>query len=262
MSPAFELSKWYADCLTEDGDALILYHAHLRWRLPTIHYSNLLIHEAGGATQSHFSLQKQPAPVNNGQIEWNSPVWNAKGSWRKTVPPIREMLFDSASGFVEWNCIAPRNSAEVHIGEGRLYRGEGYVEHLRLTIAPWRLQIRQLRWGRFMRGPDTLVWIDWRGPYNKQVVYHNGLAVPARSISDREIVFGDSGAVLSLDTSTILREGTLGATALSVLPKLERLFPARILGARECKWLSRAVLRRPGEADSAGMAIHELVEWP
>jgi hypothetical protein len=262
MIPAFELSKWYADCLTENGDALIIYHAQLRWRTPTIHYSNLLIHEAGRPARSRFSLRKQPAPIDSGEVEWKSPVWNAEGSWRKTAPPVREVLFASAAGSVEWNCVAPRSSAEVRTGEGRIYRGQGYVEHLRLTIPPWRLPIRKLRWGRFVNAGDALVWIDWRGSYNKQVVYYNGLPVSARLIGDREIVLEEGEAVLSLDTGTVLREGALGVTALSVLPNLERLFPARILGVRECKWLSHAVLRRPRQADSVGMAIHEVVEWP
>jgi hypothetical protein len=262
MIPAFELSKWYADCTTDAGEALIIYHAQLRWRTPTIHYSNLLVHEPGRPARSQFSLRNQPAPIHKDEIKWKSPAWNAEGSWRKTGPAVREILFDSATGFVEWNCVAPRSSAEARIGEGRLYRGDGYVEHLRLTVPPWRLPIRQLRWGRFVNARDALVWIDWRGCYNKQVVYYNGSPVSAHAITDDEIVLADGGAVLSLDTSTTLREGALGATVLSVLPNLQRLFPARILGVRECKWLSRAVLRRPGQADSVGMAIHEVVEWP
>ena len=60
--PAFELSKWYADCVTEEGDTLIIYHAQLRWRTPTIHYSSLLMQEAGRPAHSQFSLREQPAP--------------------------------------------------------------------------------------------------------------------------------------------------------------------------------------------------------
>jgi hypothetical protein len=136
------------------------------------------------------------------------------------------------------------------------------VEHLRLTIPPWRLPIRELRWGRFVNARDALVWIDWRGPYERQLVYYNGSPVRASTISEHEIRFGDSGAVLSFETSTILREGALGDTALSVLPNLKRLFPESLLGIRESKWLSRAVLRQADQADSVGMAIHEVVEWP
>jgi hypothetical protein len=262
MTPAFELSKWYADCITEAGEALIIYSAQLRWRTFMIHYSNLLIHEAGQPLRSRFSLRKQPAPIHNGEVEWKSPVWKAEGRWRQTGASVREILFESATGSVEWNCVAPRSSAEVRIGKGRPYCGGGYVEHLRLTIPPWRLPILQLRWGRFVNACDALVWIDWRGSYTKQVVYYNGSHVSALAISDREIVLGDGGSVLSLDTSITLRAGALGGTVLSVFPHVERLFPANLLGIRECKWLSRAILRRPGRADSVGMAIHEVVEWP
>jgi len=263
MIPAFDLSKWYADCITENGDALIIYHAQLRWHTPAIHYSNLLIHESGKPVSSRFSLRKQSAPVyTEEEVTWKSPVWKAEGSWKDTGAQVCEILFESTEGRLEWNCVAPRSIADVRIGKDRFFRGHGYAEHLRLTIPPWRLPIRQLRWGRFINACDALTWIDWQGSSNKQVVYYNGLPETARMIGDREIVFGDDGARLSLDAGTILREGALGATVLAVLPNVDRLFPAGILGIRECKWLSHALLRRPGHVDSAGMAIHEVVEWP
>jgi hypothetical protein len=109
---------------------------------------------------------------------------------------------------------------------------------------------------------SALVWIDWRGPYNRQAAYYNGSAVPIREIDDHKIALADGDIVLSLEKEATLREGLLGATALSMLPNLNRLFPARILKVREQKWLSRGVLRQPGRPDSAGMAIHEVVEWP
>ncbi len=119
-----------------------------------------------------------------------------------------------------------------------------------------------MRWGRFVNTTDALVWIEWRGSNNRQTVYYNGSSVSARTISDQEIVLTDGEAVLSLDKGTVLRQGALGPTVLSVLPSFNRLFPASILGIHECKWLSRAVLQRTGQADSFGMAIHGVVEWP
>ena len=94
------------------------------------------------------------------------------------------------------------------------------------------------------------------------MVYYNGVSVAARSIGDCEIVLDGGETVLSLEPIAVLREGALGATALTVLPDLDRLFPAAILRVQERKWLSRAVLRRTGRPDSTGMAIHEVVEWP
>jgi hypothetical protein len=132
---------------------------------------------------------------------------------------------------------------------------------LRLTVAPWKLPIKRLRWGRFVNATDTVVWIDWSGTFVRRDVFWNGRSVDAREIGDTEIVFED-GWVMSLDRGAVLRDGILGATALAVIPNLNRLFPDSILNMRECKWLSRAVLRRAGMPDSVGMAIHEVVEWP
>ncbi|MBI5086624.1 MAG: hypothetical protein HZB13_18765 [Acidobacteria bacterium] len=262
MGASFELSKWYADCVTRGGSAVILYHAELHWRTPTIHYANLLTHESGAPVRNRYSLRSQPAPVHYGNVEWTSPVWKVAGRWTETGTAIREVLFESDAGLLEWNCVAPRSLAEVRTDDGAVYRGFGYAEHLRLTIPPWRLPIRLLRWGRFVNERDALVWIDWRGPHNKQVVYDNGLRVAAASIGDSAVQIEQNGAVLSLDRGVILREGKLGNTALSVLAHIDRILPASTLAMRECKWLSRAVLRRPGRADSVGMAIHEVVEWP
>lgn len=261
MIPTFQLSKWYADCTSDDGRALIIYHAELLWRRSAIHYTNLLLHEGGLPLRSVFSLRKKPPPVvRDGKVVWKSSAWNAEGCWCEIGSALREVLIESEAGSVEWNCVGPRSVAQIRIGDGRPYRGWGYVEHLRLSMPPWRLPIRQLRWGRFINATEALVWIDWSGSSDRQIVYHNGVSVSARTISDQEIVFAD--AVLNLDKGTVLRQGALGTTVLSVLPRFKRLFPGNILGIHECKWLSHAVLHRPGHADSSGMAIHEVVEWP
>jgi hypothetical protein len=258
----FTLSKWYADCISEQGDAMILYSAELGWRGTGIHYTSLLTHRSGSSPHSRFSLRRQPAlEVRESGIEWKPQGWKAEGHWSEPAAGMREVLFDSPAGSLEWNCVAPRASARVRI-DGDEMRGWGYVEHLRLSVAPWRLPIHQLRWGRFVNATDILVWIDWRGSYNRQAIYYNGAPVSASEIGDHKIVLADGDVVLTLITEATLREGLLGATALAVLPNLDRLFPARILKVRERKWLSRGVLRQPGRPDSTGLAIHEVVEWP
>jgi hypothetical protein len=260
---AFELSKWYADCISDQGDAVIIYHAELRWRAAALSYASLLTRRAGCPPRARYSLRKHPAPaLHADQIVWESPHWRAAGSWRDLSPRHENVLFESESGSLAWSCLAPRAASAVQIDPEPAIEGWGYAEHLRLTIAPWRLPIRRLRWGRFVNATDALVWIDWSGSYNTRVVYLNGSSVCATEIGDGELVLAENAAVLSLDTGTMLRDGLLGSTALSVIPQLDRLFPSSILKMRECKWLSRAVLRRPGHPDSTGMAIHEVVDWP
>ena len=259
---AFELSKWYADCATEEGDAAILYCAELRSRRLAIPYASLLTHRRGRPSRALYSLRKQPLYLGDTEIRWESRVWSAAGCWHAAAGAIREVLFDSPAGTLEWHCLAPRAAAEIRLEGGELFRGWGYVEHLRLTVPPWRLPITRLIWGRFISAADTLIWIDWQGSYNRRLVLENGQHVNAQSISSREVVLGGGETVLSLEAGEVLREGALGGTALSAIPRVERLFPASMLGVRERKWLSRAVLRRCGDPESTGMAIHEVVEWP
>ena len=259
----FQLSKWYADCTSEEGDAAIVYHAELRWRAVALHYRSLLTRRVGQAAQAAYSLRNRPAPqVQRDEILWEAPDWKAAGNWRQLGSSLGRVLFESKAGSLRWKCLAPRAAANVEIGSGSRIEGWGYVEHLILTVAPWMLPIRRLRWGRFINATDALVWIDWSGSYNTRAVYLNGLEVPSAEIDEQKVVLEESGAVLTLDRGSVLREGVLGSTALSMIPSLDRLFPGSMLNIRECKWLSAALLRRPGHPDSPGMAIHEVVEWP
>ena len=259
----FELSKWYADCASEQGEAAIVYQAELRWHALTLHYSTLLTKRAGCAPGVNYSMRKRAAPEFDGnEIVWASAEWKAAGKWRELGREVECVLFNAEAGCLEWSCMAPRAAASVEIGDKPAISGWGYAEHLRLSVAPWQLPIRRLRWGRFVNATDALVWIDWSGSYNKRAAYLNGAEVSASEIDDSGLVLAKSGAALSLDKGSVLREGALGETALSIIPNLNRLFPDSILNMRECKWLSRAVLRRPGQLDSEGMAIHEVVEWP
>jgi hypothetical protein len=129
-----------------------------------------------------------------------------------------------------------------------------------MTIAPWNLPIRTLRWGRFATASDWIVWIDWLGDLTRRIVYRNGQIVPTSLLEDGRIEFRD-GARLTMDRSLILREGLLGATALSV-PGVRNTFPARLLAVNECKWRSCARFASPGMAPVEGWAIHEKVTWP
>jgi hypothetical protein len=226
------------------------------------------LNDRDASTRSLYSLQRQQPPaIEDGCIRWDSPKWQAQGRWTELGVPVRKMLYESDSGSLEWTCLAPRASASFKIGEGKVgedhvSNGWGYVEHLRLTVAPWRLPICRLRWGRFVNAANALVWIDWSGPHNTRFVCLNDSDVSADEINDDEVVLGEKQGTLQLYDSRVIREGKLGATALSIIPMSNILFPSSVLNMRECKWLSRALLRRPGRADSLGMAIHEVVDWP
>jgi hypothetical protein len=227
-----------------------------------IHYQSMLRHD-GERTRSSSSLRKgQPPTVEDNVLKWHSSALQIDGTWRSLSRPLQETVLESDAGSIHWHCLQPRAFASVRVGKTAAISGFGYVENVRMSIPPWRLPLQQLRWGRFLSETDELVWIDWCGPYSKQVVFYNGESVLATGITDHAVALAASATTLSLDRGRVLREGTIVHTALAKLPGLEKILPRQILAVRECKWLSRAVLRRAGAAEAAGWAIHEVVQWP
>jgi hypothetical protein len=56
LKNSFLFTKWYLDCVAENGDAVILYVADLRWNALTVHYGSLLT-VLGGRIDSVSSLR-------------------------------------------------------------------------------------------------------------------------------------------------------------------------------------------------------------
>ncbi len=127
-----------------------------------------------------------------------------------------------------------------------------------MTIAPWSLPIRELRWGRAISDVASIVWIEWRGEHPLVLTVVDGDAHDAGEIADSHIATGDASVALS--EARVLRDGAIGTTALASIPGLSRIAPLAWLGSRETKWVSRADIHtRAGT--SRGWAIHEVVRF-
>ena len=253
---AFQLSKWYLDCVTDSGKTFIAYVGDLHWGPLHLHYSSLLRSEQNAVTQQN-SLRQPSMPVLDGKsMSWNSDHFDFSAVWQSDLSELRQTVFTSEEGSVEWHCLIPVAQVRTN-GDS----GLGYVEHLTMTVAPWKIPIQNLRWGRFGSASDWVVWIDWQGEFSKRILYRNGETVSASTLDDQQITFAD-GSRLTMDRSLILRNGPLGTTALSSIPGVTNTFPARLLQINECKWRSRATLECRGRPVVEGWAIHEIVSWP
>jgi len=147
----FYLSKWYLDCVSEEGDVLIGYAARIGWRGLSINFSSLLLRRAHHVAESKTSLRELRVPLIEGaELHWNSPELDVKGTWKPLEQPIRRILMEDDAGSIEWNCISPRSEAKFSIGASLSFEGLGYVEHLTMSIPPWKLPFDELRWGRFL----------------------------------------------------------------------------------------------------------------
>ena len=253
---SFSLVKWYMDCVTDSGETAIVYCADLNWRGIGASYSSVLLAD-GNTVTTDSSMRSHHLVTNNQQIIVDLPRLKVKGTWNATAPPVQHTIYEDARGSVLWNCLQPGSSVQVTVGDREL-SGLGYAECLTLTLPPWQLPLRQLRWGRFVSPQDSLAWIDWQGPYSTRIAVHNGRKSEAVSISDTEVVLDD--ATLRMDQTHSLRSGRLGETVLSGAPILRRLLPSSLSEIEEKKWRSRGTLDTP-DHQSRGWVIHEVVDW-
>ncbi len=138
--------------------------------------------------------------------------------FRITAAP---QVFASDAGTVEWHCLMPR--ARVRIGKRS---GLRYAEHLNITVAPWKLPIRTLRWGRFATPSDWIVWIDWQGEVRTDA---------ARTAPAHDLGMGGDGGYLSvLLDGSIERSAYPPTAAFPSFHVLWAIFVGRLCGPR---WL-------------------------
>ena len=185
------------------------------------------------------------------------PRLRVSGRWQADAEPVQHIVYESDAGSVEWNCLQPRSTAHLHIGEREL-AGLGYAECLTLTLPPWQLPMRELRWGRFVSPRHSLAWIHWQGPYSTSFALHNGRRCELVSVSESELALPH--ATLRMEESLPLRSGRVGSTILPATPALRKLLPGSLFNIEEHKWRSRGTLRTQ-EGSSDGWVIHEVVHW-
>lgn len=257
---SFLLTKWYLDCVAENGDAAVVYVANLRWNKLSVQYSSLLT-ILGDRVHCTSSLRQASFPrLDRDSATLSLPQLSVEGCWRALRAPVERTVFGNQHGSVNWQCHQPMSRVDLLLqGKTRLV-GLGYAECLTLSILPWKLPLEELHWGRFLSEQDALVWIDWRGPRPWRSVLHNGEEREVQSLTESGMRFTQTGMRLDLDRGTVLRSGQLGQTVFAGISRLAKLMPRSLLSVEECKWRSRGVLHN-GSTAVTGWAIHEIVKW-
>jgi hypothetical protein len=257
---SFLLTKWYLDCVADNGDGVVAYVAKLRWNRLSMHYGSLLT-VFGERVQCASSLRKISVPELDGDTATLSLAHlGFEGTWRRLRGPVERTVFEGPHGSAIWRCHQPMAQVDLRLHGKTRMTGLGYVECLTLSVLPWKLPLEELHWGRFLSEQDALVWIDWRGPHQWRTVLHNGEEREVQSLTEGEIIFTNAGTRLGLDHGIVLRSGQLGETVFAGISRLASLLPHNMLAVNECKWRSRGVLQT-GNSATSGWAIHEVVKW-
>jgi len=253
----FTLVKWYLDCVTDAGDAAILYCADLRWRGLHAMMGSVLESRDGTETRTRTSLGRFRVCTSTDEILAEHPGLKASGRWQSGCPPVQRTVYEEAGASIVWDCLQPGSRVAMRVGENE-FAGLGYAERLTLTLSSWRLPIRHLRWGRFVSVDHSLTWVDWQGPYSTSFAAFDGQVCPLRSASEAQVAIDE--AALEIAPGDTLRSGRLNSTILRGAPSLARLFPPSLFNIREQKWKSRGTLVTPA-CTSHGWVIHEVVDW-
>ena len=252
----FSLVKWYLDCVTDAGDAAMVYCATLHWRGMRARMGSVLTLR-GRDAETRSSISSFTLARHEAEIVVTHPALGISGSWRADAQAKNRTVYETPAGSVVWNCIEPRSRVSVRIGDCEL-AGLGYAECLTVTLPPWRLPLRKLRWGRFVSERDALAWIDWEGEHTTRFAVLNGGECELGPAGEKEIAL--KGASLHMTESILLRGGRLADTILPGAPALGRLFPRSLFAVEERKWLSRGSFATPDHR-SDGWVIHEVVNW-
>jgi hypothetical protein len=214
----------------------------VRWGALRVAFASSLIHD-GSKAQTTMRVRRDAEPVRDERaIRWSPRSLDVDLELTQRVQSIERELHDG----VMWHCVAPCGDAIVRL-PGRDLRGRGYAEVLEMSVAPWSLPIRELRWGRAAGAQRSLVWIQWIGAKPLRIAVLDGALAEAADIADDSVRLAD-GMSVTLSDPIVLREDHLGRT----------LKPP---GAIERKWRSRATLAAPDRPRDEGWAIHELITF-
>jgi len=257
-SPNFQLTKWYLDITTDRGECFIGYSARIRWKKISLSYRGFILLDRKGAIHKNSSFRLSQLPLMaNESLTWTTSF--GTGVWQKTEGARREMLLDAETGSIDWNCVLPKAKASFKMADETVIQGLGYAEKMELTLPPWEIPITTLYWGRYLSPSNTLIWIEWKGPVPKMLVFLNGEKYTEGVVNNKQIRFGSY--TLTMTTHATLRSGSIGTTVFSKFKKIMALFPLSISRLEENKWTGKATFFHAGEVIDDGRYIHEEVNW-
>jgi len=255
----FGLEKWYLDCVCPDGAVLVGYAARLKWGPIRLSYGAKITKEKGDEPSQRQSLSFGKVSERGRTISWINDRLKVSGEWTDGEPIATTIVVDEPSGRIEWQCLGASCAVDLRT-DGRAMAGTGYVERLTMTIPPWKLPFRELRWGRFISDDrrNHMVWTDMRGGTPRNWVWVNS-GEPVEGTVDTGGVRTENAELVFL-SSDPLRGDNVARTLLGRFEFLRKLLPKGVRSIREDKQVSSCVLAMDG-LESRGSSINEVVTW-
>src|SRR5215831_13283154 len=114
---AFQLSKWYADAVSPEGDVFIGYRARLHRGAFDISYAAAL-----DTAHTHAPCHT-PFHIDRRETPWRARSLGVGARWQRTSIGMRTTIYEAAEGAGEWHCLGPNGAAAVDRKGGRTLDG-------------------------------------------------------------------------------------------------------------------------------------------
>jgi hypothetical protein len=257
----FTLAKWYFDLVTEDGAVVIGYSARLDAGPVRAAYSSVLLSAAGGAATEASAFGECEAPSEEDSlVTWRHAALDVRGQWQRLAPPITRRLLQTPDGELDWNCVMPRAAAQIDLA-GTRHVGVGYVEHLTLSLPPWKLPFNILHWGRHASPDCSIVWIAWRGKDERCFIWHDGRPQADAVLCHDGISGLSSGATLRIGEHRDVCARPAVARLIDGLPDAVRPIVRPVAAMFEHKMVAVSSVVAPGGSADSGWSVFEEVRW-
>lgn len=247
------LEKWYADSV-ENGQVQIRYLANLHLGPITIGYSGGL--QDGRSTTTRVGIRgiALPSVVDN-VVHWPTNDSAEALAWTGAVVRSEELAREDDRA-ITWSPIVL--NGRLRINECQRPAG-GYVERLTLGIAPWRLGLKRLKWGRFCGKAHSLVWIEWEGEIPKKLSLLDGENDSLLEVTQRRV--RTQRAELTMENPNEIVSEPIGSGALKAAGLIKMFSARQFLSGIETKWLAQSSLSISGQDVDSGYAVYEEVVW-
>ena len=254
MSSGWSVRKWYLDCVAEDGATWIGYWVDLRWSAMRVAaVSSLLYADSELTSTTKLRAEEEPQLIGD-RLSWHSPSAGVRLQMNAAGQGATHQLHDG----VTWRCVVPAAETSVELPDRTLH-GVGYAEVLELSVAPWRLPVRELYWGHATCRNMSLVWIRWSGARPLLFALCDGVMERAAAIEDDEVRLAD-GRRVQMSDRAVVREETL-ANTLRPMRGIAALLPRSFTSAVERKWRSRGTVFAGDRPIDDCWVIHERVTF-
>jgi len=257
------LTKWYMDFVSDDGRAWLGYAARLHYRGISLGYSALLNGSIDQPFEQRYCLKAQLPQWRQNQLHWQAAAFDCEARWfccdSVTAAPVS--LWESTAGTASWHNLLPRARVEM-THRGSRTGGTGYAECLTLTVPPWKLPLRRLRWGRFVAVRLSLVWIEWhlRDGGRRCWLFEEGRACDGGVVDEQGIKWPHGR--LRIAPGSPIRRGRLRKMAFAETPLLRALLPRRVKDIDEYKRFAPASVELHTGEIHQGWVIDETVVFP